>query len=145
MIKRKNLTMADELYNLAGRSMALKGKIKQAYEEIMGQLKASPYAPPAMKSFASKGKEHQVAIKFILDTNEAYKVGAEFLFLTTVWKEIIGFVREKLNQSGRLTVADLREQFNFSRKFVIPILEETDRIGLTVRNDDHRVKGNSFD
>ncbi len=144
MIKRNELTMVGELYNRAGRSMALKGKIKQAYEEIISQLNDNPYAPPAMKTFASKGKEHQVAIKYILDTNEGYKVGSEFLFLTTVWDEILLYIREQLNQAGRLTLADLRERFSFSRKFVIPILEETDRLGLTARSDDCRVKGNKF-
>jgi hypothetical protein len=43
-----------------------------------------------------------------------------------------------------LTPSDLRDRFQFSRKWVIPILEETDRIGLTERQGDIRVKGAKF-
>ena len=42
-------------------------------------------------------------------------------------------------------VTELRDQFSFSRKFVIPILEETDRIKLTRREGDKRVKGEKYE
>ena len=39
---------------------------------------------------------------------------------------------------------ELRDRFGFTRKYAIPILEETDRIGLTRREGDVRVKGDSY-
>lgn len=134
-----------ETYNLTGRDMALKGSVKQAYEEIMKQLVENPYAPPSLTKIASKGKIYKEAIKFIIDTKLGYKCGSEFIFLTNIWNEIIGFITDTLTKKDVLAVADLKEKFGFSRKFVIPILEETDRIKITERSGDIRIKGSNFE
>jgi len=57
----------------------------------------------------------------------------------------VRFIGETLNTRGELTVAELRERFGFTRKFVIPILEETDRLRITKRSGDVRVKGERFE
>jgi len=41
-------------------------------------------------------------------------------------------------------VSDLRDKFNITRKFIIPILEETDRMKITKRDGDFRVAGERF-
>ena len=94
---------------------------------------------------AGRGKGYKEAIKFILDSGEGYKCGSDFIFLSDVWDEITGFIREKLSTEGKLVIADLRDKFGFSRKFGIPVLEETDRIKLTRREGDYRVKGAKFE
>ena len=55
------------------------------------------------------------------------------------------FIHDQLILSGKLAVTDLRDKFGFTRKFAIPILEETDRMGLTRREGDFRVKGDRFE
>ena len=134
-----------ELYNLSGRGMSLRGIVKQAHDEIMDMLRAAPYSPPTLTVIAGKGKAHKDAIKFIIDSSEGYKCGVDFIFLTEVWDEIAAFVKETISSSGKLAVADLKNKFGFSRKFVIPILEETDRVKLTSREGDYRVKGEKFE
>ena len=58
---------------------------------------------------------------------------------------MLSFIRESINKNGQLTVSDLKNKFGLSRKFTIPILEETDRIKITVRKDDVRMKGENFE
>ena len=145
MLSESILVKQGELYNLAGRGMSLKGVIKQAHDEIMVRLREEPYAPPSLSELASGGKNYQQAIKFIIDTGEAHKCGSDFLFLTDTWQEIVSYIRQKLDRDGQLAVTDLRDRFSFTRKWVIPILEETDRHGLTERKGDVRVKGASFE
>ena len=144
-LKHELLTLHGDEYNLAGRGMSLKGPVKAAYDEIMAALKADPYAPPKLAEFTARGKNYREAIRFILDAGEGHKCGADFIFLADVWDSITGFVRQSLAASGSLAVAELREHFGFTRKFVIPILEETDRLKLTRRDGDVRVKGERFE
>ena len=61
------------------------------------------------------------------------------------WEEIVTFIKEQLSATGKLTVSDLKDRFGVSRKFVIPILEETDRLRLTTRDGDVRIKGDRYD
>jgi len=132
-------------YNFVGRDMSLKGAIKTAHGQIMASLKKSPYAPPLLSALAAGGKNNREAIKYIIESGEAYKCGSDFLFLSNVWDEIVKYIREKLSVDSELTVADLRDRFGVSRKFAIPILEETDRQRLTRREGDIRVKGDRFE
>ncbi len=138
------LAKTGDKYNLAGRGIRLKGAVKKAHDEIMNTLRAAPYAPPTLSKLAEGGKAHKEAIKYIIETHEGYKCGSDFLFLREVWQEIVRFITEKLADDDSLAVADLREKFGFTRKFAIPILEETDRIGLTRRHGDVRIKGEKF-
>ncbi len=134
-----------ELYNLVGRGMALKGAAKLAYDDIIATMNKDRYAPPLLFILADKGKAYKDAIKFMLDTGQGYKCGTDFVFLTDVWQELTAFIREKIIANGKLNVTDMRERFGLSRKFLIPILEETDRIKLTRREGDVRVKGDKFE
>lgn len=145
LVQSGHLVKTTDLYNLPGRGMSLKGVIKEAHDRIIETLKIEPYAPPTLAELAGKGKVYQQAIKYILDTGEAYKCGGDFIFLTDIWREILIFIKNKLSTDDRLTVSELRDRFGFTRKFAIPILEETDRAGLTRREGDVRVKGDRFE
>ncbi|MCD6249199.1 MAG: selenocysteine-specific translation elongation factor [candidate division Zixibacteria bacterium] len=145
LVEEKALVLRGDLYDLAGRGMSLKGVIKQVHDDILESLRHNKYDPPKLSQLASGGKIHQQAIKYVIDSGEGYKCGSDYLFLSEVWSEIIIFVREHLNQTERLTVPDLRERFGFTRKFAIPLLEELDRLKLTERSGDFRIKGKRFE
>lgn len=145
MIKQNVISKSIDKYNILGRGMSLKGEVKKAHDEIIKNLKNNYFAPPKLSEIAGKGKAYREAVKFIIETGEGYKCGSEFVFITSAWAEIIQYIKQKINDSGQMTVADLKEKFGFSRKFTIPILEETDRIGLTLRNGDMRIKGSKFE
>lgn len=139
------LTKVGDKYNLVGRGMSLKGAVKDAHDRIMNILKEQPYAPPTLSSLASAGKSSKEAIKYIIESGEGYKCGSEFVFLSNVWNEVVHFIKTHLERSDTLAVTDLRDRFGFTRKFTIPILEETDRIKLTRREGDVRVQGERFE
>ena len=145
MIKQNVISKSVDKYNILGRGMSLKGEVKKAHDEILSNLKNNYFTPPKLSGIAGKGKVYREAIKFIIETGEGYKCGSEFIFMSSAWDEIIQYIKQELNNSGQLTVSDLKEKFGFSRKFTIPVLEETDRIGLTLRNGDVRIKGSNFE
>lgn len=145
LIASGELVKLGDKYNLVGRGMSLKGVIKEAHDKIMVQLRAEPYAPPTLQSLGASGKPYQEAIKFIIESGEAYKCGSEFLLLMDIWQDVVKYIREQLQRTGQLAVTELRDRFGFSRKYAIPILEETDRIKLTQRQGDVRIKGERFD
>ncbi len=145
MVHRGELELKGDLYDLAGRGMSLKGVIKQAHDEIIEALTKQRFNPPTLATLAGGGKVQQQAIKYIIESGEGYKCGSDFLFLADAWKEILSFVRDYLKKNERMSVAELRDRFGFTRKFGIPILEELDRLGITQRDGDFRVKGKRFE
>ncbi len=145
MVEREVLARIGDKYDLAGRTMSLKGPVKQAYDDIVRQLRVDSLKPPLLSKLAAGGKHYREAIKYILDSGEGYKCGSEFIFLAEAWDEIIGFVKQTIKTKSDLSIAELRDRFGFSRKFAVPILEETDRIRLTSREGDVRVRGDRFE
>ena len=145
LVSQNMLSEEREKYNLLNRQAGPEGEIRAAFDDIMNMLSEKPFAPPKLSELASKGSSYRQAIRYILDNNSAHKCGSEFLFANDAWRQIIEFVRECLKNKSELKVTDLREKFNFSRKYSIPILEETDRLKITRRHGDIRVKGENFE
>ncbi|MEA3297615.1 MAG: SelB C-terminal domain-containing protein, partial [candidate division Zixibacteria bacterium] len=132
-------------YNLTGRGMSLKGNIKTAYNQLMKMLREQSMTPPKLSKLAEGGRDYREAIKYIVESGEGYKCGSDFIFLSDTWDEIVSFIREQIKTSDKLAVANLKEKFGMTRKYTIPILEETDRIGLTRRDGDLRLRGDNFE
>ena len=145
MIAEGTLVPSGDKLNLVGRGMSLKGKIKKHHNEIIKAINESPFSPPRLPDLVKSGKDAKEAVRYILEANEGHKCGAEFIFVSSAWGEIVAFIRDQLNQKGSLEVATLKNKFGISRKYVIPIIEETDRLKLTRREGDVRVKGEKFE
>jgi len=139
------LLKTGDKFNLSGVDIKLKGAVKQAHEKLMVILTEAKFTPPTITKLVSEVKQSKEAIRFMIDTKQVYKCGSEFLFLSVYWDEIKHFIKDSLTAKDEFTVADLKDEFELSRKYTIPILEETDRIGLTKRNGDVRVKGDKFE
>lgn len=139
------LVKSGDVYSLVGRGIKLEGRVKAAYDDIIKSLKSEPLSPPKLSVLTAGGKERREAVRFMIESHQVVKCGADFLFLVESWDDITLFMRGKLSADGRLAVADLRERFGLTRKYAIPILEETDRQGLTKREGDYRVKGERFE
>ena len=145
LVKSNQLQIENDLYKLAGIASELPPSVQSAYNDIMITLNRIPFAPPALESLVSKGKTYKEAIGHLLKTGEIHKCGSEFIFLNSSWNDIESFIRTTLKNQKELRVGELRDKFSISRKYAVPILEETDRIKLTKRQGDIRVKGEMFE
>ncbi|HEX2897263.1 MAG TPA: SelB C-terminal domain-containing protein, partial [candidate division Zixibacteria bacterium] len=145
LVNRNQLRLENDSYRPVESQTALSVDIQSAYNDIMKELKKNPFMPPELEKLAAKGKSYKEAIRLMLKSGEIYKCGQEFVFLRTSWKEIESFIIKSLQHKNELKVGELRDKFKFTRKYAIPILEETDRIKLTKRQGDIRVRGESFE
>jgi len=145
LVKSDQLVNANDLYKLSGAESVLPLPIKKAHDEITKKLNSNPYTPPTIESLVSRGKAYKEAVGFMLKTDQVHKCGSEFLFISSAWSEIESFIRSTLQKQKGLKVGELRDKFNISRKYAVPILEETDRIKLTRRQGDVRVQGEKFE
>ncbi len=145
LIENMKLAKEDDIISLVGRDVHLSGEVKTAYDKVVKLLRDNPYAPPAIKEIVAGGKAYREAIRFILDSRRGHKCGADFIFLMKTWHEIVSYIREVLSENSEITLPQLRDRFGFTRKYAIPILEETDRLKLTRREENIRKRGEKFD
>lgn len=145
LLREKKLEYHDDRYFLMGEKSKVSPEVEQAYESILEKLNKDRYTPPALAALTSNGKSSKEAIGLLIKHNKVHKCGSEFLFAQDVWDEIENFIKNKLSKQDELKVGELRDKFAFSRKYAVPILEETDKLKITARKGDVRIKGEAFE
>ena len=111
--------------------------IQQAkIQSLMLKFAHSPYTPPGIKECqAEAGLE---IVNALLELGELQAVSGEIVFRKRDYDSMVSKVRETLVQNGRITLAEVRDLFNTSRKYAQALLEHLDSSGFTVREGDYR-------
>ena len=67
------------------------------------------------------------------------KIADGIYFHREAIEEIRRIMREYLEENGQITAGDAKNLIGSTRKYSIPLLEQLDREGFTVRKGDYRV------
>jgi selenocysteine-specific elongation factor len=102
---------------------------------LVAQLDASPFSPPDVD-------DPRLARALVRD-GALVDVGG-IMFTSSAVDRARALVAGQLARRGTISVADARDLLGSSRKYVVPLLEQFDREGLTRRRGDARVPGPTF-
>ena len=119
-----------------GHEIQFSSQQEQSVEKLLQQFAASPYSPPSIKD--SKSAVGDDVYQAMVDLKLLTPVSAEVVFRTEDYHQMVGEVKELLSEVGTVSVAQVRDHFNTSRKYVLALLEHMDEIGVTVRQGDVR-------
>src|SRR5260370_40762750 len=70
--------------------------------------------------------------------DELVTVSSDVIFRKNDYDLMVLKIRDTIIQNGRISLAEARDLFNTSRKYVQAVLEHLDAIGITVRDGDFR-------
>jgi selenocysteine-specific elongation factor len=105
-------------------------------DKLMALFAAAPYAPPSVKECqAEVGEDIFTALR---EFGDLVAVSEEVVFRKADYEAMVGKIRQTLQQKGQITLAEVRDLLNTSRKYVQALLEHLDAIGITVRDGDFR-------
>jgi selenocysteine-specific elongation factor len=65
-------------------------------------------------------------------------VSPDVFFDAETYDEMVGQLRAAALARGSITVAEARDLFNTSRRYVLALMEHLDELGVTVRDGDQR-------
>jgi selenocysteine-specific elongation factor len=119
-----------------GHAIRFSPQQEQAIQRLMARFAASPYAPPSVKECQAEVGEDVVAA--LIDLERLVAVAPDVVFSQEDYQRMVGDVRRMIQQNGTLTVAQARDHFNTSRRYVLAFLEYLDTIGVTTRQGDER-------
>ncbi len=106
-------------------------------EAFLAACRREPYATPSVKEAAAHlGPD---VLQFLIEHGRLVQVSDEVLFLPETYQAMVAGVRRYIEEHGSITVAQARDLFNTSRKYVLALLEHLDRAGMTQRVGDVRV------
>jgi len=99
-------------------------------------LLRDPYAPPPRQEW---GIDPEV-LDALVEEGRVIRLTPDVVFLSETYQQMVRTVLERIDREGSITVAQLRDLFNTSRKFALALLEDMDQRKLTRRIEDERVR-----
>ena len=110
---------------------------QRAIDALLARFHSAPYATPSVKEAeAAIGVDVLAAL---LEQGELLKLSEEVLFLPQSFSAMVERIKAHLQQNGSITVAQVRDLFDTSRKYALALLEYLDAKGVTKRVGDERV------
>ncbi len=122
---------------LAQHRVTLSPEQESAIGRAMAMFRDAPYTPPSQSQVEPLlGAE---LLQHLVETGRLVRVGDGVLFEADVYAAIEQRVAEHLRTNGSITVAQVRDLFNTSRKYALALLEDLDSRRITRRVGDERV------
>jgi selenocysteine-specific elongation factor len=105
-------------------------------QALMRRFEQNPYSPPGTRELQMEvGEEIQNAL---LEMGQLTAVSQDIMFRKQDYDFMVNRIKGELQQKERITLGEVRDLFNTSRKYAQSLLEHLDVIGLTVREGDFR-------
>ncbi|MGB7875950.1 MAG: selenocysteine-specific translation elongation factor [Anaerolineales bacterium] len=105
-------------------------------QELMRKFAQSPYSPPSVKE--SQAEVGEDVVDALVELGQLKQLTTDVIFRTEDYEQIVAKVRTFINEKSQITVADARDLFNSSRKYMLALLEHLDATGVTIRDGDYR-------
>ena len=102
-------------------------------EDYLKGLESEPYSPPTEHSLDPE------LMALLVEEGKVVRVNETVAFAASAYKQMVDTITAHIGQHGRITVAEGRDLFDSSRKYILPLLEYLDQHHVTRRIGDERV------
>ncbi len=118
---------------LATHAVSLSAAAQRDADRYLAALSATPFSPPSDIHVDTE------LLSLLLEQGKIVKASPEVVFTTEAYQRMVSMVTAKINEAGKVTVAEVRDMFGTSRKYVLALLEYMDQQRVTRRVGDDRV------
>ena len=119
--------------HLPGHQIQLTPTQQTKMDIFLDSLNRSPYAPP------SDTMPEPELLNLLIKRHDVVKVGSALVFATSIYDEMIEKITSHIKEQGKVTLPEVRDMFNTSRKYAQALLEHMDDKKITRRIGDERV------
>lgn len=113
---------------------------KKIKDEILITLKKAGFHL-MRKNEILKMKEWKDIFEYLLDKGLIVYLGDEYYILSGFFKESEKILREFLEKNRKIKLSEYKEELKISRREALIILENFDKLGITLKIEDYRVLG----
>jgi len=105
-------------------------------QELMRKFEKTPYATPSINECQAQVGEE--VINALIEIGELIAVSQDVIFRKKDYEEMVEKIKTAIQQKGQVTLAEVRDMLDTTRKYVQALLEHLDSIGVTMRDGDVR-------
>lgn len=145
-IAGQSLGMQGKSLFIPGRKVVFSEGETELLKAVEGCFLEQLFSPPKTDEVAGILKKSENAVlplvEFLLENGAIVEVAREIVFHRLALEKAKGLILQVIKAKGELIAADFRDSLGTSRKYIIPLLEYFDQIGLTSRHGNIRVLKN---
>jgi selenocysteine-specific elongation factor len=115
---------------------------KLVRQNIIKSFKLAKFSPPKyneLEAVENDSKNFKMVFEFLVDEGVLIKVAEDCFFLFEDYNNVKELIISSIRNNGYITLAELRDQLDTSRKYAMALIEHFDNIKLTKRVEDKRV------
>jgi len=130
---------------LSGHSAVLATEREALAERLLDLIQNSGFRPSPVADIAKtldvSSNEMVKMLGLLVKQGRLVRLEPELFFHPTVFEAAVSKLRSEIAARGGVTVGNITALLDSSRKYVVPFLEYTDKIGVTRREGDQRIAG----
>ncbi|MCH7653858.1 MAG: SelB C-terminal domain-containing protein, partial [Chloroflexi bacterium] len=121
------------LLGLPGYEPKMSDEQKRAVAAYLKDLDSSPYSPPTDAPLDAD------ILNLLSDEGKVVRVSENVVFSSAAYKDMVAKISSHIQENGEITVADVRDLFDTSRKYALALMDYLDAQRITRRVGDARV------
>ena len=133
LIREGIMAEDDAWLRLPEHEVALSQQQRQQLDDYVQVLQSEPYSPPTAEP------PGQDLLNLLVDEGKVVKVRDSVVFTAEAYQRMVDGIIQHLKDEGKITVAQVRDIFNTSRKYALALMEHLDQRRITRRVGDERV------
>ncbi len=121
---------------LGGHAVTFTPSQQAKVNDLLSAFADQPYTPPSVKQSLEVVDED--LLNGLISTGRLVQLNDDVLFTPEILEEMSEAVIAIIKENGSISLTDLRDRFNTSRKYAVAVLEHLDNTGVTIRKGDSR-------
>ena len=121
---------------LPAHEIKFNGADQVKVQALMRKFESNPYATPSVKECQTEVGEE--ILNALIELGELKTVSVDVIFRKKDYDGMVEKIRTELQSKGTITLGEIRDMLNTTRKYIQALLEHLDAIGVTMRDGDAR-------
>ncbi len=138
MVAQQRVHTDGQFFWIEGKPLGLSPAQEKSRAKLWSIIDEDPYSPPTFQE--SQEILGLGLIKDLIKNGQLIQVSPQIIFRDIEFNQLVEYLDSILADGQPVTITDIRDKFNTSRKYVVPFLEHMDRTKKTSRSGDERVK-----
>jgi len=131
------LVAREDIVQRPGFAVKFAPELQRKVDALLGQFEKSPYTPPsAQEAETAIGAE---AVNALVTQDRLVRLNEQVVLSPKAFRAMQDWVVATIRAQGQVTAAQVRDQFDTSRKYAVALLEYLDEKRVTKRVGDARV------
>ena len=119
-----------------GHEIKFDGGQQAKIQALMRKFEQNPYSPPTLRECQAEAGED--ILEALMELGELVPVSNDIIFRKADYDSMAAKIKEMIKENGKISLAEVRDTFNTSRKYAQALLEHLDSIGETLPRGDFR-------